>query len=493
MTLLGVDIGTTHIKACAYDETGRFLGASYRDTPTRRLRDGGAEYDAPSVERAAFEVIRQAAERFGPLRAIGVASMAESGFLVDESGEPLAPAIAWFDRRTAPQAARWRDRLDPLKVFSRTGLHLAPQSSACKLEWHREHTPEAWSKAVGWLGMAEYLVFRMTGEKTTDPSLASRTMLFDIERGKWDEELCDLAGVPPDLLPPVYKAGTGPGRLLATVAASRSISPDIPVVVCGHDHVCGAFGAGAVKPGEVVDSIGTAEAALITLPEPLLDETGYDLGLNTGRHVLSGRFYLVAGLPEAGGAVDWLLRLLEGSQKDLTRWTGEAAALAPGEGGVFLPNVRGEDTRLSFHGLGRESRPEHLLRAVLEGLTLKIDSDLKRAARAVEVELSGITVLRGGARNGLWRQLKADASGKVVHTVSEPECVARGAALLAGVGAGIFDGYESVPGPAYEPQVHEPAGDPAVYERLYREGHRQLRERLGSLHPVQRAVDGPEE
>ena len=492
MTLLGVDIGTTHIKACAYDEVGRFLGASYRDTPTRRIRDGGAEYDAPAVERAAFAVIRQAAERFGPPRAIGVASMAESGFLVDESGEPLAPAVAWFDRRTAPQAARWRERLDPLEVFSRTGLHLAPQSSACKLEWHRENTPEAWSKAVGWLGMAEYLVFRMTGEKSTDPSLASRTMLFDIERGKWDEELCDLAGVPQDLLPPVYEAGAGPGRLLATVAASRSIPPDIPVVVCGHDHVCGAFGAGAVKPGEVVDSIGTAEAALITLPEPLLDETGYDLGLNTGRHVLPGRFYLVAGLLEAGGAVDWLLRLLEGDEEDLARWTAEAAALAPGEGGLFLPNVRGKDAGLSLHGLGRESHPAHLLRAVLEGLTLKIDADLKRAARAVEVELSDITMLGGGAKNGLWRQLKADASGKVVHTVSEPECVARGAALLAGVGAGIFDGYESVPAPDYKPKVHKPEGDAAFYEWLYRERYRPLRERLGSLCPVQQAVDGPE-
>ena len=103
--------------------------------------------------------------------------MAESGFLVDASGEPLVPAVAWFDGRTAPQAARWKERLDPFELFSRTGIHLAPRCSACKLEWHRENTPEAWSRADSWLGMSEYLVFRMTGEKSTDPSLASRTML----------------------------------------------------------------------------------------------------------------------------------------------------------------------------------------------------------------------------------------------------------------------------------------------------------------------------
>lgn len=143
MTLLGVDIGTTHVKACAYDEDGKFLGASHHDTPTRRHQGGKAEYEAPAPERAVFEVIQQVAEQFGPPQAIGVASMAESGFLVDDAGEPLASAITWFDGRTTPQAAHWRERLDPIEFFSRTGLHLTPRYSACKLEWHRENTTEA--------------------------------------------------------------------------------------------------------------------------------------------------------------------------------------------------------------------------------------------------------------------------------------------------------------------------------------------------------------
>ena len=398
MTLLGVDIGTTHVKACAYGEDGRFLGAAHRGTPTRRARGGGAEYDAHAVERAVFEAIRQVAEGFGPPRAIGVASMAESGFLIGASGEPLAPAVAWFDGRTAPQAARWKGRLEPRELFSRTGLHLAPRYSACKLEWHRENTPEAWSKADAWLGMAEYPVFRMTGDKSTVPSLAGRTMLFDIEGGGWDEKLCGLAGVPPELLPPVHEAGTGPGGLLTSVAAKVGVPAGTPVVVCGHDHVCGAFGAGVVEPGEVANSIGTAEAGLITLREPLLNEAVYDLGLSVGRHVLPGHFYLGTGLPESGGAVGWLVQLLEGSEGDLARWTEEAATLPPGGGGVFLPLVRGEQDRgVAFYALGKESRPAHLLRAVLEGLTLEINAALQRATQAVEVELSSITVL-GAAR-----------------------------------------------------------------------------------------------
>ncbi len=475
MTLLGVDIGTTHVKACVYGEDGGFLGVHRCNTPSRRVPGGGVEYEGRELEGVVFEAIRRVTRRFGPPRVIGVSSMAEAGFLLGSDGEPLAPAISWFDGRPAPQAARWEERLDPPELFGRMGLHLSPRPSACKLEWHRDNAPEAWSGSDAWLGMAEYLVFRMTGEKRTDPSLASRTMLFDIRRGVWDPELCALAGVSPEMLPPVCGSGATAGGLRSPAADATGALAGTPVAVCGHDHVCGSFGAGAVEPGEVADSIGTAEGVLMLLREPPLDEEVYDLNLSVGRHVLPEGFYLGTGLPESGGAVEWLLRLLEGNEEDLARWTGEAAALAPGEGGVFLPLVRGSGDTVSFHALGRESRPAHLLRAVLEGLTLEVDAALKRAARAVETGLTGITVLGGGARNDLWRQLKADASGMTVRAVSEPECVARGAAMLAGVGAGIFEDHGCVPAPEYEPRVHTPQGDPASYERLYYEVHRPLR------------------
>jgi xylulokinase len=184
---------------------------------------------------------------------------------------------------------------------------------------------------------------------------------------------------------------------------------------------------------------------------------------------------------------------LEGTEEDLARWTREAAALALGEGGVFLPLVCGVGDRILFHALGEESCPARLLRAVLEGLTLEIDAALKRAAHAVGVELSSLTVLGGGARNALWRQLKADVSGKRVRLVSEPECVARGAAMLAGIGAGIYEDHSSVPGPEHEPYAHMPSGDQAVYERLYPEVLRPLRERLRASRPVQQAAGRPED
>jgi xylulokinase len=488
LTLLGIDIGTTHVKARAYDEAGRLVAEGRRATPTVRLPGGGAEYEAGALEEAALGATLEAVRSAGPPRAIGVASMGESGFLLGEDGTALAPAIAWFDGRTAPQAARWKDRNDAADLFARTGLHVTPLFTACKLEWLAEHEQDLFGRAAGWLGMSEYLVFCMTGERATEPSLAGRTMLYDIRAGgRWDEELCGLAGVPPGLLPPVRRAGTVIGGLTPEAAGKISAPPGTPVVVAGHDHICGAFGAGATGRGEIVDSMGTAEAALLTISDPPLDEGGHALGLPVGRHVLPERYYIAATLPKSGAVVERLRDVLGGTGRDLARWTVEAAGLPPGEGGVCLPPSDEDvgDARLVLT-LANGTGPGHLLRAVLEGLTLEINHDLARAVAASGTRPTRITLVGGGAQSGLWAQLKADASNLPVRVVSDTECVARGAALLAGVGAGVYKNTDSVPPPDYEADL-EPSGQHAAYERLYAEVHEPLRARLeqpGPFYPV---------
>jgi xylulokinase len=149
LALLGIDIGTTHVKARAYDEGGRLLADARRPTPTKRLPDSGAEYAADALEGAAFGAAREVVERVSPPRAIGVASMAESGFLLGGDGRALAPAIAWFDGRTAPQADRWSRRMEARELFARTGLHVTPLFTACKLEWLRENSSHLFARAAG--------------------------------------------------------------------------------------------------------------------------------------------------------------------------------------------------------------------------------------------------------------------------------------------------------------------------------------------------------
>jgi xylulokinase len=216
----------------------------------------------------------------------------------------------------------------------------------------------------------------------------------------------------------------------------------------------------------------------------------YELGPLVGRHVVPGSFYVASTLPESGGTVEWMLRLLNGDEEDLSRWTEQAQTLSPGEGGVFLPRLDDEDSGLVPCVLSKDSDPAYFLRALLEGLTLQIDAGLKHAARAAGVELKHLTLVGGGAENALWRQLKADASGLSVHTVSDPQCVARGAAMLAGVGIGVFEDYDSVPAPDHEPYVHEPSGERPTYEQLYSEVHQPLRKQLGAVRSAWRETRG---
>ena len=480
LTLLGLDIGTTHVKACAYDEDGRLLSSSRRRTPTTWLPGGGAEYDADSVGDATFGAAAEVISATDPPQAIGVSSVGEAGFLLGDDGVAIAPAIAWFDGRAARQAARWRERLDPRDLFSRTGLHPNPLFSACKMEWTQQNAPDVWEQAVHWLGMAEYAVFRMTGGRGTDPSLAGRTMLYRLADGEWDEELCELAGIPLGMLPAVYPSGAGPGRLSAEAARRLGAPEGVPVVVCGHDHICGSFGAGATGPGEIVDSMGTAEASLLTLLNPPLDDAGYELGLPAGSHVLPRTYYLAATLPRSGGVIEHLVGLLGAEEEDLARWTEEAAALAPGSGGACLPPTDddpNEDTLL-MASLNHQSSPAHLLRAVLEGLTLQMNHDLGRAIEVSGAEPTRITLLGGGATNPLWAKLKADISDLPVRVVSDPECVARGAAMLAGVSAGVYPDTGSVPPPEYEASI-EPSGERFEYDRIFADFYGPLRERAG--------------
>ena len=348
------------------------------------------------------------------------------------------------------------------------------------MEWTRENVPDVWARAVHWLGIAEYAVFRMTGERGTDPSLAVRTMLYHLADGEWDEELCALASIPARLLPPVCLSGTGPGKLSAEGARRLGSEEGVPVVVCGHDHICGSFGAGATGAGEIVDSMGTAEASLLTLPHPPLDDAAYELGLPAGSHVLPDTYYLATTLPRSGGVIEQLISLLGAEERDLIRWTEEAAALAPGSGGACLPPTDAEpdEDALLMAYLGHGSGPGHLLRAVLEGLTLQMNHDLQRAIEVSGAKPTRITLLGGGARNALWAKLKADVSGLPVRVVSDPECVARGAAMLAGLGAGVYPDTESVPPPEYEASI-EPSGEYGEYARIFSEVYGPLRERTG--------------
>jgi xylulokinase len=487
--LLGLDVGTTNLKVVAYaPERGAIVAVARRPTRTHRPRPGWAEFDADELWADTALALREIMDRVASTTVEGIAigSMGESGVLLDEHMQPVAPMIAWYDRRTEDHAAWWRNAMDPWSIYQITGLIVDGKFSVNHLLWLREHTPERFGAARRWLCVPDFLAWKLCGEQVTDSSIASRTMLFDQRRRDWSDELLQRAAVPRSLMAPVAPGGTRVGKVTPQAAAQTGLSQDTSVVTGGHDHLVGAQGAGVVRPGHVLDSTGTA-AALVQLADAFAPRQAlFEAGLETYAFVRPGRYAILSALNLGGGAVDWLVRLLWGDDDEANMLAFAAAEAAPlgSAGSLWLPHLLGSGTphadpvsRAALIGLRPEHGRGHLMRSLLEGLAYWVRENLEVAEQYAGLAPHSEVIAIGGAtRSPFWTQIKADVCARAFCVPEIEESVALGAALLAGIGAGVFaDAEQAVASTRAERTIFEPR--PAateVYERWYSEVYRRL-------------------
>lgn len=443
--LIGLDLGTTNAKALVCDAAGRIVHVASRRMPLRELDRGWAEYDPGKVWETAAAVLQDAVGTLPDaraLRALAVTSMGEAGVPCSEDGAPLYPAIAWFDTRSAPQADALVARMGERALYEITGVPSQPIHTVHKLAWLRDTEPEAFRRLRRWYFMADYAVWRLCGEWVTDASLASRSRMYDIRRRRWAPEILDAARIPASILPPVAPSGSPAGRLLADVARDLAMPPDVLVAVGGHDHICAALASGVTEPGDILDSMGTAEALLAAADAPPPAAVTAAAGFAVGCHVVADRFYLLGGIVMSGGAVEWIARLAGTPLPDLV---AQASQISPGaEGLCFLPHLRGSLSPVvdplsagAFLGLRDIHGPAHLARAVLEGLACEAKVNVD-ALEGVVGRAGVMRVTGGGARLPVWLGIKAAVLDRPLEVLATAECAALGAALLAGMAASVF-------------------------------------------------------
>jgi sugar (pentulose or hexulose) kinase len=283
--LLGLDVGTTAIKAAVVDEAGRELSHGRAQTPWRQVATG-AELDPDELLAAALDAARAALDGHAVI-GIGVASMAETGVLADDALRPVVPSIAWYDTRGGEEAARIATELP--EFAERTGQPPSAMCTLAKYAWMRRHWPQA-ERGTRWLNVAEWIVLGLGGTPGAEASLASRTGFYDLHTGTaWGPAMA-WADAPETLAPPHAPAGTPLGRVAAPLAGTEGAV----LAVGGHDHAAAAVGAGAAGEGDVLDSCGTAEAILrATAPlDPATVRRAVADGFTVGRHALPGRFVL---------------------------------------------------------------------------------------------------------------------------------------------------------------------------------------------------------
>jgi sugar (pentulose or hexulose) kinase len=458
--LVGLDVGTTSSKAVVYSLDGAALALGRAATPWSTVRGTGSswatgtELDAHDLLNAARTAISRALAGTpeGHVVGVGVTSMAESGVLLDASGEPVAPVIAWHDTRDFDQVTRLGEEIGAETFSSRTGLPFRSQWSLTKHRWQLENDPAA-ARAVRRLNIAEWIVRGLGGEEASDASLASRTGWLELASRSWCPELLEWSGISPAMLPPLVTSGTTLGRVPATAGLERGTGAVL--TTAGHDHQAAAVGANAAGAGDQFDSCGTAEALVRTVPAGF-SRSGVSLltesGITVGWHVLEGQWALL-GATQGGLALERIASIFGGGREAVAQLDAAAMSSTAGLLTVDVDDIGG----VTIGGIRDGVTAGHLWLAALEAITDRI--------RDVDVSMTGVVgphhnmVAAGGwSRSQALMRVKQRTFGDVIRSDVE-ETGARGAALLAGLAAGLYAGPRDFPRPDPTPRP-EPATAP---------------------------------
>jgi xylulokinase len=495
---VGLDLGTTNCKALAIDLEGQPVTSLSLPTPARDSQISTPEYDADELWLSVVKLLRGLVEKLpagSTVAGLAVASMGESGVLIDAQGEPLAPVFTWYDRRTVPWMAWWGERIAEDELYRITGLPLDHIYSACKIQWLHENAPQAFARGRSWLSISDWITFRLTGQAFTSTSQASRSMLFDLRRRDWSAEMCDIAGIPLAILPQPLNAGEVAGRVSAAAARVTGLPDGVPVSVGGHDHICAALAAGAVTSERILDSAGTAEAIMVTLDSPVYRPGIATSGLCCGCHTVRDRYYLLGGFI-AGGALAWVSRMLNGEDtpEAISLLMKEAQESAQGARGLwFLPYLDGSgpperDPRAwgAWLGLRLQHSRGDMARSAVEGVSYGIRYLMENIHKTAGLSAAEIRCVGGGTHNRFWQQVKANVFGMPVDTPRVTDVTAQGAALIAALSAGVFKDETEVASRAYRSAVrYEVEAEAAEgYQRGYEE-------QFLKLYPLFRQVNLP--
>ena len=501
MSLLGIDVGTTGCKTAAFALDGRCLASAYREYAPRAPRPGWVELDSEAVfEQVRSAIAEVAAEASSdPITAIGISSMGEAATPVSADRQVLGPCILMSDTRGGEYVRQLEEALGQQSFYAINPNILAPSYTMPKLCWLRDHQPALYRRADAFLLWADLVALLLGGRAVTNYSLANRTLLFDLRRQDWSDELLAASGLHREKLAPCVASGTVAGTVSPAMANELHLPRDVAIVVGGHDQCCNALGAGIVRSGRAVCGIGTYECIA-----PVYDRIPDDAfliahGLNVEHHVLPG-LYVSFLYNQSGSLVRWFRDTFAAADRDATP-AGEdlydrlAREMPDGPTSlVTLPHfeVTGPprftaDSAGVIAGLRTHTTRGEVLKSIMESVTFYLAEGVE-ALRAMGIDVSEFLATGGGARSDAWLQIKADVFGVPFVRPRVTEASTLGAAILAGLATGALAG----PDEAAERFVHrERVFDPnPARHRIYQDrlAHYQrlfplLQEFLADLKP----------
>lgn len=454
--LLAHDLGTTGNKATLFATDGSTVASAFAAYDTSYAQPNWAEQNPADWRAALFEstqrllkAAQEASYSVADVAAVSFSGHMNGALLVDVAGAPLLPAIIWADQRATAETELIRERCGEAEVYQLTGNRISPAYTAAKLLWIQRHQPELYRRARWVLQAKDYAAFLFSGVIATDYSDASLTLLLDLAGRRWAEPLLERLGLDAALLPPLFSSAQVIGEVTAAAAAATGLRPGTPVVIGGGDGACATVGAGAVRPGDAYNYIGSSSWVALTTAHPVLDPARRTFNL---AHMDPTLHVALGTMQTAGGAFDWFERLLRCDREAEPLYAEldvEAAEIAPGAYGLlFLPYLLGERSphwnplaRGAFIGLAMPDGRGELARAVLEGVAFNLRAILD-VLRSQGAQVEAMRLIGGGGKSALWRQILADIYGVPIEQLNLPAtATALGAAIAGGVGVGLYPDY----------------------------------------------------
>ena len=485
--LIGIDIGTTGTKTILVDEKGNQLASALEEYPLYTPHPKWAEQEPEDWWKATVNTIREVIEKAeinnADIRGIGLSGQMHGLVIMDKKHQVLRPSILWCDVRTSNQCRYIRETVGTKILTQSTCNPVLEGFTAPKIIWVRDQEPEIYEQTTNILLPKDYVRFRLTGEISMEVSDAAGTLLFDVAERQWSQAVLDKLDLNSDLLPPTYESIDVCGEITPSVAKITGLLAGTPVVGGGADNACSAVGNGIVKEGRVSASLGTSGVVLAHSDQVRVDP---DLRLHSFCHSVPNKCYIMGVMLSAGGAYRWFRDTI--AQRELVEakangtdaydLLGAQAETAPvgSEGLIFLPYLTGERTphadanaKANFFGLTLRHQRSHLIRSVMEGVTYGMRDSLE-LIRGLGTTVDQIYATGGGSRSTLWRQMQADIYQAEIVTINIEEGPAFGAAILAGVGTGVYTSVESATDQIVKiTSQTDPISDHVeIYEQYYR-------------------------
>ncbi len=451
--LLGLDIGTSGVKTLLLSQNGEVISTATESYPLSTPKSGWAEQNPEDWWEAVVKVINKTIKdnniNANNIAGLSLSGQMHSSVFLDENMEVIRPAILWSDTRTVKQCEEILNRTGGLKKLIKKVSNPALEGfTAPKILWLKQNEPKNYNKVNYVLMPKDYIRYKLTGNINTEVSDAAGTLLFDVKKKEWSNELANAINIETNILPSVIESVEVGGKINKSTSQILELKENTPVIAGGADNACGAVGSGIIKEGRVMVSIGSSGVVLAQTDKATADSKGR---IHLFNHAKPNSWYMMGVMLSAGVSFNWLKNSLFDESLGYEELNRKAKAVAPGsEGLIFLPYLYGERTphadanaRGVFFGISGRHKQGHFIRSVMEGVTFGLKDSLN-LIKDQDVTVNEIRAIGGGVKSKVWQQILADIMGQNIKLLNVEEGPAYGAAIIAGVGVGIFDSFKKV-------------------------------------------------